>query len=921
MKKFLSILLALAVGFTFTFGSAMSAFATVSYTTDDVNNIIDAAYQSAVATAFDVDYDTINDTDNNAANAITVFTIDKAAVQAGIYAAYQYAKTSQTSTPSTTDVKITSTETITLSNESKAAAIAQLRLAFETAAVSGGAYVNDSYEAAFDAYKAYLTSVVNAISTENYTTTNYKNVPASVNGGNMFTAKNGNSYETSKEAADADKQWALDAIAKAKFATAGLATAASTTDTWKTNITHLYEKVFGEVFTIVLNKDDVTDPNKVTSVSYKMSGSYSTTAIEKQNSATLEVKKAQAKATLVSVITTFEVGTAYKPAYANAIAAYKECMEYLIDNATTDPTSLVGKAIVTATSTTVALETAIGSATADTPINYIDRTVAAAQAKADAATNKQIAGITGDYYDDAKADKALVDVLLQIYAGYTYDSSNQTANGMKLYGGVAALTAGQKAEYKAEKDYSEVEANANGLYKFKTYNNGGSLPSYNTYYAKEFEAVKAAADAYCTAIDAAVNMLDVDKAEKAYKEATLAKNIKNASQVKGIFTSLETSVVGAYFNKVKKANGNIYVTWNNGESYDTTFNSNNYKAWVIDKGARTLKEADALYTDACAVIDAFKTKSQLTTEAAAVQTKIAALPATITLADKAAVADAYKAYKALPENFRPFVANSSTLKAAVKKLENLDAAEVIKLINALPALSKVTVADKAAIKAAAEAYKTWNEEDTYQIIADGGLFIETRTSVTNITATGNYTDKLQTAERQALIDAYVPLGAKWSQDKITAEDAAAVKALQEATAAYIAEYNEALDFEANLTKIAALVDSLTKWTDEDAKAYVQDLSIAVRTAKVGKKVKVTVNADVQTLIDNGYTVTYKFYKSTKKGSGYKNTVNKTTNTYTNTNPVKGKNYYKVKLVVKNADGTVVATTPLTQCKYGVRTMK
>ena len=494
MKKFLSILLALAVGFTFTFGSAMSAFATVSYTTDDVNDIIDAAYQSAVATAFDVDYDTINDTDNNAANAITVFTIDKAAVQAGIYAAYQYAKTSQTSTPSTTDVKITSTETITLSNESKAAAIAQLRLAFETAAVSGGAYVNDSYEAAFDAYKAYLTSVVNAISTENYTTTNYKDVPASVNGGNMFTAKNGNSYNTSKEAADADKQWALDAIAKANFATAGFATAASTTDTWKTNITHLYEKVFGEVFTIVLNKDDVTDPNKVTSVSYKMSGSYSTTAIEKQNSATLEVKKAQAKATLVSVITTFEVGTAYKPAYANAIAAYKECMEYLIDNATTDPTGLVGTAISAATSETVTL----GSGS---PINYIDRTVAAAQAKADAATNKQIAGITGDYYDDAKADKALVDVLLQIYAGYTYDSSNQTANGMKLYGGVAALTAGQKAEYKAEKDYSEVEANANGLYKFKTYNNGGSLPADNTYYAKEFEAVKAAADAYCTAID------------------------------------------------------------------------------------------------------------------------------------------------------------------------------------------------------------------------------------------------------------------------------------------------------------------------------------------------------------------------------------------------------------------------------------
>ena len=149
-------------------------------------------------------------------------------------------------------------------------------------------------------------------------------------------------------------------------------------------------------------------------------------------------------------------------------------------------------------------------------------------------------------------------------------------------------------------------------------------------------------------------------------------------------------------------------------------------------------------------------------------------------------------------------------------------------------------------------------------------------------------------------------------------DAAAVKAAREAYDALNEDYQFGGSY---YDKLVALEKTLAGNADENAKAYVQDLSIAVRTAKVGKKVKVTVNADVQTLIDNGYTVTYKFYKSTKKGSGYKNTVNKTANTYTNTNPVKGKNYYKVKLVVKNADGAVVATTPLTQCKYGVRTIK
>ena len=45
MKKFLSILLALAVGFTFTFGSAMSAFAT----SDDVKADITSALNTANA--------------------------------------------------------------------------------------------------------------------------------------------------------------------------------------------------------------------------------------------------------------------------------------------------------------------------------------------------------------------------------------------------------------------------------------------------------------------------------------------------------------------------------------------------------------------------------------------------------------------------------------------------------------------------------------------------------------------------------------------------------------------------------------------------------------------------------------------------------------------------------------------------------
>ena len=50
MKKFLSILLALAVGFTFTFGSAMSAFAvTQTEVTTSITDVNDYTYAQAKA--------------------------------------------------------------------------------------------------------------------------------------------------------------------------------------------------------------------------------------------------------------------------------------------------------------------------------------------------------------------------------------------------------------------------------------------------------------------------------------------------------------------------------------------------------------------------------------------------------------------------------------------------------------------------------------------------------------------------------------------------------------------------------------------------------------------------------------------------------------------------------------------------------
>ena len=113
----------------------------------------------------------------------------------------------------------------------------------------------------------------------------------------------------------------------------------------------------------------------------------------------------------------------------------------------------------------------------------------------------------------------------------------------------------------------------------------------------------------------------------------------------------------------------------------------------------------------------------------------------------------------------------------------------------------------------------------------------------------------------------------------------------------------------------------------DAKKLTAKLTPVARSAKTAKKnVKVTTNLDkqdkaiIKELKDAGYTVKYRFYRSTKKAAGYKSTVTKKTTVYTNTSGRKGtKYYYKVQVRIYDADGKLVAKTALKQCKYASRT--
>ena len=98
------------------------------------------------------------------------------------------------------------------------------------------------------------------------------------------------------------------------------------------------------------------------------------------------------------------------------------------------------------------------------------------------------------------------------------------------------------------------------------------------------------------------------------------------------------------------------------------------------------------------------------------------------------------------------------------------------------------------------------------------------------------------------------------------------------------------------------------------------LKLMARSAKTAKKnIKVVVKGDLKAITDAGYTVKYKFYRSTKKSAGYKAVLTKKAPTYYNTYGKKGTMYYyKARVMIYDKEGNFVAQTALKQCKYANR---
>ena len=109
----------------------------------------------------------------------------------------------------------------------------------------------------------------------------------------------------------------------------------------------------------------------------------------------------------------------------------------------------------------------------------------------------------------------------------------------------------------------------------------------------------------------------------------------------------------------------------------------------------------------------------------------------------------------------------------------------------------------------------------------------------------------------------------------------------------------------------------------EIKATLALVSPAARSSKTSKgNIKVVLNANMdklQAIKELGYTVKYKFYRSTGKSSNYVAKVEKTVKSYINTAGKKGtRYYYKVRIMVYDAEGNIVAKTALSDCRYASR---
>ena len=884
MKKFLSILLALAVGFTFTFGSAMSAFAA----TTPAEQIAAKAALEKEALAKNVD------------DAVSAIVYD----QKGYVAIPETYK------------EISKTVVDKVAAEVKADYVAKIELEARNQTIAN-LFDGAKLEAAWADIANDKDEVYNAIFGDKAYVAQYsiekeaalaELAKIDANEYNAFDYNGTNSSDKYVVAAAVKTaQEAINEIAAPKTkdaAQTAISAVAAAVKTAKDTIAK-YTKLADQEKDLAKAKEDAKDAIDAAAKAFK----------EKM---TAEYEKAIENGTTPSDISEAKANLA---ALDTNIAAVVAKYETRIANAAIDKDNTVNQAKATVAAAKDAALAIFGDYTANKfeaeikTLGDIDALVDYAKSYAETLKTELNSDGTMVYTAEA-VDEQLDAVIKDIKAGTIKDLATVRTELRKATTIAAAKEALDAAKKAAIKELTDK-------YPVANYNDDEA--------EKVADLLKAATKSINAAADKAAVKAAKEAANAELAKVMTAKQIeeleKNVLKALGDFKYADKDGKGGalegYFNAMAAQNPTKdYTAAKDGVLkaavkvfYDAVLAKNNPEL----KYAEVASIVKDNYAAALAVIDAAKDADAIKAMAKEVVDTINAIPTTVDLTAKDAVKaahDAMDAYSKTPGSDDKLITNKSTLLAAEKKLVD---AELKALTDQKAALDKkvsaktITPADEDAVKALEEAIEAYNTEyKGYNGYGNG--YNPDLDSIKEAVDKAKFTDA---ANKLNALPA-----------NVTAEDADAVKAAREAFDKLTDAQKKAMNagLVQKLEAAEAAIAALTKVTDDDVKAYLNTLKVTVKSAKTAKKnvkvtAKVTVKAtgeaaDFTKFTDAGYTFKYKFYRSTKTTVKYTVKKAKDTTTWTNTAGKKGtKYYYKVKVFAYDKDGNFVGQTYQSQCNY------
>ncbi len=493
-------------------------------------------------------------------------------------------------------------------------------------------------------------------------------------------------------------------------------------------------------------------------------------------------------------------------------------------------------------------------------------------------------------YNTETVEKALKKVTAAIYAGDITDTTgiNTEFNNMKLATAIADDLA--KAKEAAIKEITGTDvAKTYELAKWEG-KNAEKVEAIQNEYVAKIEAATSEEDVTALATEAKGKMDKIaDKTEltkaQIWDQLQALKYVNDSATKDESFAS-DASELGSlevYANTIAAKNAAAQDKAKKA-AVDTAIDALVEKAIAeFDATTEAAKKDDAVkailqagYPDALRMIDAMKTDAEIADAAKAISDAIAALPTNVTVDAKAQYLAVQKSLETYVNNKYPKadISNLSLFTAYMTKLVKLEKDAAQALISALPATA--TLADKATVdaaKAAADAYK-----ETYGAYGAGDYNY----------GYGELTTTRLDAAVEAVANAMVVDAAKKIAAlpvTVTADDKAAVEAARAAydalTDAQKAVFNKDL-----LAKLEA-AEATLKTAEEDA---IKDVINAVQSFKIkvttkrytGSKMRINWTATGDESAIDGYRV---YYSTKKSNSGYKY-LTKTTKKYINHTSIK-----------------------------------